>query len=262
MIKLWLFLKTENHSLQKRKCFLLSHGTLRNGQKMFIQVTHMCWNLARVASGSLLSSSYRLFKPDKLFKTPFCWVNFVWVQNFIARETVTTQELQELADITKLNNQNLKQFEWLVQDFSFHVTFIPFALSPFIFCSKQQGLRLLKLNAIVILGFDQEFLLKHNKFRHFLLAIWKIISQVDNVHLIKLFQAGLRFPAPAPAQAGRMSGCAWSPLPTSSTSTREAIPSSCSYFLGWLCFAGLAWQASKAARKWVKIFILCLFTLF
>lgn len=130
------------------------------------------------------------------------------MQNFIARETVTTQELQELADITKLNNQNLKQFEWLVQDFSFHVTFIPFALSPFIFRSKQQELRLLKLNAIVILGFDQEFLLKHNKFRHFLLAIWKIISQVDNVHLIKLFQAGLRFPAPAPAQAGRMSGCA------------------------------------------------------
>lgn len=65
------------------------------------------------------------------------------------------------------------------------------------------------------------------------------MSQFDNVHLIKLVQAGLRLPAPGPAQAGRMSGSAWSPLPAASTSTREAIPSSCSYLVGQLCFAGL-----------------------
>lgn len=64
------------------------------------------------------------------------------------------------------------------------------------------------------------------------------MSQVDTVHLIKLFQADLRFPASVPAQE-ECQPVPDSPLSTSSTSVKKVIPPSCSYFVGWMCSAGV-----------------------
>lgn len=79
----------------------------------------------------------------------------------IARETVTTQEFTITQELKK---QNLTQFEWWVQDFSFHAAFIPVALSiSLYFLLQVASLSLIQLHTIMFLGFYRETAIKTSK---------------------------------------------------------------------------------------------------